>query len=98
MEGAMLKQNLWSNSVSRVELDQRARDARLRLEQLERLLVPRAGVSGSWLRLRRAVYLFSFGEARQGHRTRGPLSNRRSSRLPKIQQDGLEVCGSVCCA
>jgi len=30
---------------SRVELDQRARDARLRLERLERLLLPRAAVT-----------------------------------------------------
>ena len=35
----MLRSNLWNESVSRVELDQRARDARLRLERLERLLV-----------------------------------------------------------
>ena len=33
MEGAMLRANLWNDSVSRVELDQRARDARLRLER-----------------------------------------------------------------
>jgi hypothetical protein len=31
----MLKANLGSNSVPRVELDRRARDARLRLERLE---------------------------------------------------------------
>jgi len=29
----MLRANLWNKSVSRVELDQRARDARLRLER-----------------------------------------------------------------
>src|SRR5271170_2634519 len=37
MEGAVLKANLWNKSVPKVELDQRARDARLRREQLERL-------------------------------------------------------------
>jgi hypothetical protein len=42
MEGAMLKANLWNKSVPLVELDQRARDARLRLERIERLYVARA--------------------------------------------------------
>jgi hypothetical protein len=36
MEGAMLKAILCNKSVSRVEIDQRARDARLRLEQIEK--------------------------------------------------------------
>ena len=36
----MLSTNLCDKSVSRVELDQRARDARLRLDQIERLAVP----------------------------------------------------------
>jgi hypothetical protein len=44
MEGIMPRKNLWNASVPRVELDQRVRDARLRLERLERLLVPRAAV------------------------------------------------------
>jgi hypothetical protein len=39
MEGAMLRANLSNKSVSRVELDLRARDARLRLERIERLLL-----------------------------------------------------------
>jgi hypothetical protein len=38
----MLKAELWNKSVPRVELDQRARDARLRLERIGRQLVPRA--------------------------------------------------------
>ena len=42
MEGAMPRTNLWSQSVPRVELDQRSREARLRLERIERLFVPRA--------------------------------------------------------
>jgi hypothetical protein len=45
MEGAMLRANLWNRSVSRVELDQRARDTRLRLERIERLLALRAAVT-----------------------------------------------------
>ena len=41
MEGAMLQVDLWNKSVPRVELDQRARDPRLRLDRVERLLAPR---------------------------------------------------------
>jgi hypothetical protein len=97
MEGAMLKDTLWSQSVPRVELDQRARDARLRLERIERLLAPRAAATDSWFR--RALCLFSFGiygEAWQGNRTKGSLSNRRPSRMPKIQEDWIEMYGSRC--
>ena len=95
MEGAMLRANLWNKSVPRVELDQRARDARLRLERIERLLVPRAAVTASWLR--RVLCRFSFGiygDRSRGNRTRGPLSNRRSSRLPTIHEV-WQVCGSL---
>jgi hypothetical protein len=63
----MLKAILGNKSVPRVELDQRARHARLWLEQIERLLVPRAAVAGS--RLRRVRYLFSFGNCSAGSRT-----------------------------
>lgn len=38
-----------------MRLDQRARNARLRLERIEPLFVPRAAVTDSWLR--RALYL-----------------------------------------
>jgi hypothetical protein len=93
MEGAMLRTNLWNESVPRVELDQRARDARLRLEQLERLLAPRAAAARSWLR--RVVCLFSFGYGSRGDRPQGPLSNRRPSRTPKISDVWIEMCGSA---
>ena len=74
----MLKAILCTKSVPRVEIDQRVRDARLRLEQIERLLVPRAATTAS--RLRRASHMFSFarlGEGWRGIRTRGPLRYRR---------------------
>jgi len=45
----MARINVWNKSVPRVELDQRARDARVRLVQFERLIVPRASVAGFWL-------------------------------------------------
>jgi hypothetical protein len=35
----MLRTNLWNDSVSRVVLDHRSREAHLQLERLERLLV-----------------------------------------------------------
>ena len=86
MEGAMLKAILCNKSVSRVEIDQRARDDRLRLEQIERRLVSRAAVTVSWLR--RVLYLFSFGRRSGGSRTsriQGPLNNRRP-RMPQTHQ------------
>jgi hypothetical protein len=46
----MRRANLWNQSGSRVELDQRARNAHLRLERFERLLLPRAAVTRSPLR------------------------------------------------
>jgi hypothetical protein len=92
----MLRANLWNKSVPRVELDQRARDARLRLERIEGLLVPRAAATAS--RLRRVLCLFSFsrsGEGSRARRTRGSLSNQRPH-LPQIQKVWLEVRGSPC--
>lgn len=94
----MLKAILGNKSAPRVEIDQRVRDARLRLEQIERLLVPRAAVTASRLR-RAALGLFSsgrYGAGSQGSRTRGPLSNRRPSRMPQIHEDWIGVCGSCC--
>jgi hypothetical protein len=43
----MSRQNLWNNSLPRVELDQRARDARLQLDRVERLAVPRLAAVSS---------------------------------------------------
>jgi hypothetical protein len=92
----MLRANLWNESVSRVELDQRARDARLRLERIERLLVLRAALTDSWLR--RVLWLFSFGRSGEGSRARRTgrtLSNHRP-RLPQIQDVWVEECGAFC--
>lgn len=41
--------NLWEDERSRVELNYRARDARLRIEQLELSLVPSSRPRRSWL-------------------------------------------------
>ena len=86
----MPKANLWNRSTPRIELDQRAREARLRLEQLKRLLVPRAAATGSWLK--HVLCLFSlrpFNQGGQGRRTGGPLSNRRLGRVPKNDQGSI---------
>ena len=56
-----------SRSLLRFELDQRSREARLRLERIERLLISCAAVRQP--RLRRLVSLLSVGEyagGRQG--------------------------------
>ena len=45
MEGAMWKAMLWNKSVPRAELDQRAREARLRLERMEQQSLARAAVA-----------------------------------------------------
>jgi hypothetical protein len=54
----MMRTNLWSDSVPRVELDQRSRAARLRRERIDRLL-PSVAVPQS--RLRRLLCVLSFG-------------------------------------
>ena len=41
----MLKVVRWYNGVPRAEINQRARDTRLRLERIKRLLAPRAAVT-----------------------------------------------------
>jgi hypothetical protein len=90
MEGIMPRKNLWNANVPRVELDQRVRDARLR-QRIERLLVPRAAVTNSWLR--RVFYLFRlgiYGNASRGNQTRGPERSLPSC-LPKIHQVEPEV-------
>ena len=82
----MLKAILCDESVSQVEIDQRARDARLRLEQIERLLASRAAVTASCAR--RVLHLFSFatlGEGWRTNRARGPLNIRRPL-VPKIHR------------
>jgi hypothetical protein len=78
----MLKSELWNKSVPRVELDQRARNARLRLERIGRHLVPRAASTRS--PRRRLIYLFTGGIfvcVSRESRTRGPLSSRRPRML-----------------
>jgi hypothetical protein len=85
MDGAMPSPEIWSKSVPTVELDQRSREARSRLECIERLLVPPAGVTHS--RIRRLLALNSVGvsdDTSAATRIRAPLSNRQPCRIRTV--------------
>jgi hypothetical protein len=92
MEAIMSRINLWSRSLSRVELDQRSRVARLQLEQLQRLLVSHPAV-----RRYRRRRLLSFDVVRRYTRTleerrvEGPLSDQRPSRMPAMSFSGTYI-------
>jgi hypothetical protein len=74
----MPRTNLWSQSVSRIEIDQRSREARLRFEQTDRLFVLSATVAHSWLR--KLLYLFTLG--RYGRLQEGQLKELHTDRWP----------------
>jgi hypothetical protein len=79
----MPKVNRWSRNVPRIELDQRSREARLRLEEIERLVVSKQRQA----RLRRIFYVLRIRISRgapQQNRGREPLSDRRPSRMPTV--------------
>ena len=89
----MLRAKVWNKSVPRVELDQRVRDARLRLERIEWLLVPRATATTSWFR--RVVYLFSFGTSEgvsRVSRIRGSLGNQQPW-MPQFPRSWAAIAG-----
>lgn len=81
----MFRIDFWNEGVPRAELDRRARDARIRLEQLQQQLVSHVAVADS--RLRRIVCSLGFGRSdyrSRGSRTGGSLSNRRPSGTARI--------------
>lgn len=83
----MSRIDLWSKSVPRVELDQRAREARLRLEQVQRLAAgTAAAASGLELILRLA------GSGIFGGRTRRVAADRRSRRVPEFADVAILTC------
>ena len=93
----MARPNLWGKSVPRVELDHRARDARIRLARIERLLVPRVAVRGLWLGpLARLLGLRVGGNGRGSDRTTGSFSNRQRGCMPEIESVCFEGCGTFC--
>ena len=92
----MPRTNRWNQSLPRVELDQRSREARLRFEQTDRLFVLNATVTHSWLR--GLLYLLSvgrYGGLPQEGGVQEPLSDRWPSRLPMLLGIWLENAG-VC--
>ena len=75
MESAMFRSDVPLRNVPRVELDQRAREARLRLERVERSLLPRPAARLPWLWWRICVSAArSYASPRKG-RTGGSLSD-----------------------
>ena len=84
-EGVMPRSNPWSRNMPRVELDQRSREARLRLERIDRLFILRATATHS--RLRRLLYLFTvrrYGGLPQEGGVEELRSDRWRSSLPML--------------
>jgi hypothetical protein len=94
----MARRKLWSNSVSRVERDHRARDARLRLVRIERLLVPRTAMPdfrlSPLIRFRGAR---AGGNGRRGGRGSGSQSDSRLGCMRETDAAWFGGCGAVCC-
>src|SRR5215471_5018184 len=82
MEGAMAKQNLFPKNVPRADLDQRPREARIRIERLERLLVPRIEAPHFWQRplVRLATLRFN-GNGRRNGQTGSVLIDQQQGRM-----------------
>ena len=89
MEDAMARGKLLHKSVPRAELDHRARDARNRLVQVERLLVPRAMMLGSWLSpFVRLLGSRAGGSRRSDARERGSQTDPRFGWYPNCCASG----------
>ena len=70
----MLRNNVPMRDVPRVELDQRARAARLRLERVERLLMPRPAVRHHWFRWLICISAYRSRAGAREARTKGSMS------------------------
>jgi hypothetical protein len=83
----MARTHLWNRSVPRVDLEQRSRDARLRLERLERLLISRAAVRQRQALLRRVLYLFrARAAAAMQEASRASIRLREAAKSPDREQ------------
>lgn len=97
----MPKADSWSNSVSRVEIDYRAREARLPFERMEQLFVhPQA--KQSWLRwvlfglrVGRSRYRSRAGQNNGPLRTRQPRLRHIRPALPLRGCNHRALCGSL---
>jgi len=89
----MLGPDLWQRSATRVEIDQRAREARLRLEHLERQLILRVLPTS---RPRRVLYrrglLFFRGGCVRGRSTKVAPAGPRRGHTRHIP---TEICVAV---
>ena len=89
----MAIRNLLHKNVPRAELNERACEARVRLERLERLLVPRVEAPNFWLEpLARFVGFRLNGKDRRGGQPGGSISESRQGRMPKtnsVSADGI---------
>jgi hypothetical protein len=93
----MARTNFWNKSVPRVELDDRARDARLRLTRIEQLLVPRGSVAGFWLSpFVRLLGSRTGGTRRNGGRGSGSQGNPRLGCMPETDLVWCEECSEFC--
>jgi hypothetical protein len=89
----MARTILLSKSVPRVELDHRAREARVRLFRIERLLVLRAAVPGFWLSpLVRFLGSRTGSNRRSDGRGSGSQRDPRLGCTPEIESVWLEGC------
>ena len=75
MEDAVAMPKLLHKDLPRAELDDRAREARVRLERLERLLVPRVETPTFWLRPLSRLLTFRLNG--KGQRSGGSMSDPR---------------------
>jgi hypothetical protein len=96
----MPKNDVLKLSAPRVELDQRSREARLRLEHVERLLVVRLLPRQSFLRrvLRRLGLRIYAGEQVAGQSARAPLTRGRPRQGRRMPGDTGGVGGGRCTA
>ena len=93
----MARPNLLRKSLPRVELDHRARDARLRLVRLERLLVPHAAMPDfRFGPLIRFLGARAGGNGRRGGRGSGSQSDSRLGCIRETDAAWFGGCGAIC--
>jgi hypothetical protein len=93
-ETVMPKTNLWSQSITRAEIDQRSRAARLRFERIDQLFIVRPTMTH--FRLRRLLYVFTvgrYGELPEEGAGRDLSTDPWSSGFPMLLGLWLEKAG-----
>ena len=91
----MAMPNLLHKNVPRADLDQRAREARIRIERLERLLVPRVEAPQFWQRplVRLATFRFNGNDPRNGQ-TGSALIGQQPDRMIENESVSADRVGS----